>query len=176
MKKKEFEFLECLKNGKEGEIQVIKYLYNNYGYNWYFNYVGDSIEYQKKDIDLLMINKNTNDIISIEIKTDFTPYDNIFAEFLSSEEFKTPGCFIKTDADYILYYFVKKGKIYILPVLQIKELMNISNWKIGKAFDKVNTKKGLVRKTSLGYLIPIKDILKTIKLKNSIFNNCEVIL
>ena len=172
--KKEFDFIECLSNGKAGENDVIKYLYDKYHNDWKFKYVGDDKEYQKKDIDLLMINDDKE--ISIEIKTDFTNYDNVFAEYFSSYELKTLGCFVKTEADYIIYYFINKGKMYIIPTLQMKELMYEKDWRIGKALDKVKTKNGYVTKTSMGLLIPIKNILERINLDDSIFNDCEVIL
>ena len=174
--KKEFVFFTCLSNGKKGEKQVLCKLYELYSENWDFEYVGDNKIYQDMDIDILMTNKYNGESISLEIKTDYTYYNNIFAEFLSSEEFKTLGCFVKSESDYIIYYFINKGKMYIMPTLQLKEIMYDSEWNIARAFDKVKTKDGFVKKTSVGYLIPIKDILEKINLKGSIFDKCEVIL
>ena len=159
MKKQESEFERCLKNGKKGEDIVLKYLIDNYN-DYYFEYVGDDKKYQDIDIDLLM--KKDNEEITIEIKTDYTDYNNFFCELISCEFFNTPGCWKKTKSDYIFYYFVKKKKLYILDTNQAKDIAFNGNWKEGRASEYVNGFK----KNSVGALVPIPEMVKLIDYKN----------
>lgn len=174
--KKNFTFSSCLKNGKKGEADVINTLKNMFKDEWNIEYVGDDKKFQDMDIDILMHKKNSDEVINIEIKTDYTKYKNIFAEFLSCREKNTPGCWVKTKSDYILYYFKASGIIYVIPTNQGKKLMNEEKWKEGTAFDIVHTGEKVVRKTSVGKLIPIKKLLEYIDLSGSIFDKCMMVV
>ena len=76
MQKQEFEFRKCLENGKKGESDVFEILSNLYP-DYYIKYVGDDKEYQEIDIDFLM--QKDEEEIKIEVKTDYTLYNNMFA-------------------------------------------------------------------------------------------------
>ena len=166
MKKQEFEFRKCLENGKKGESDVFENLSKLYP-DYYIKYVGDDKEYQEIDIDFLM--QKDEEEIKIEVKTDYTLYNNMFAELMSSEELGTIGCWLKTESDYIIYYFVTKKIMYILPTKQAQDIAIHGNWKTGRAFDKLVKNGKKVVKTSVGALIPVDKMLKLVNFTNSKF-------
>ena len=167
---KEFNFNQCLKAGKKGEIDVINKIIEKYGSEYDIIDVRDKSEYRDIDIDFILKNKKDKSEISIEIKTDFTTYNNFFCELISCEERGTEGCWKKTQADYILYYFIKKGILYCLPRVQAVEVACRDCWKVGRAYDKVYTKNNeTTTKTSVGARVPVSEMLKIIDFKNSFF-------
>lgn len=166
MQKQEFEFRKCLENGKKGESDVLEKLSKLYP-DYFIKYVGDDKEYQEIDIDFLM--QKDEEEIKIEVKTDYTLYNNMFAELMSSEELGTTGCWLKTESDYIIYYFVAKRIMYILPTKQAQDIALHGNWKIGRAFDKLIKNGKKVVKTSVGALIPVDEMLKLVNFTNSKF-------
>lgn len=168
---KEFEFKKCLKIGNIGENIVIGELVRRFSKNYHFEYVGDMKEYQDIDVDLLMTNKKTGEITKIEIKTDMTDYENIFAELVSSEEKGTPGCWLKTESDFIIYYFQNKNTCYIIPTQQGRDIALNGGWRTGRAYDKLFINGVKCRKTSIGALIPIKNLLEKIILDDTIFKD-----
>ena len=57
--------------------------------------------------------KNGN-VITVEAKADKVISSNIFFETISNKEKNTLGCMLKTEADYIFYYFIAFKELYIL--------------------------------------------------------------
>lgn len=76
--------------------------------------------YQERDIDLLWTTV-THDY-SIEIKADRNDgTGNFFFETISNKEKNTLGCFLKTQADFLFYYFVEPRNLYILPMPRTRQ-------------------------------------------------------
>lgn len=98
--------------GEKGEEEIIKFLQKNTNIKEIKN-VSNIDEYRLKDIDLIVHFKNGQSY-SLEIKTDTFDSGNIFYETLSCIETQTLGCFEKTQADYIFYFFIKTKELYIL--------------------------------------------------------------
>ena len=109
--------------------------------------------------------KKDNEEIKIEIKTDYTKYDNFYCELISCEYLNTPGCWVKTESDYIFYYFVEKKKLYVLDTKQAKQIAFSKKWRQGRAYEEVNGHK----KCSVGALVPIEVMINLINVSNYIF-------
>ena len=95
--------------GERGVVHVIEWLYllNNTTGVWD---VQDEKEYQIKDIDLLWTTESGGEDYdtakTIEVKTDFYTTGNFFFETVSNVKKNTLGCFLKTEADFLFYYFI----------------------------------------------------------------------
>ena len=76
--------------------------------------VSSDLEYQKKDIDLILIKKDKTKIM-IEVKIDEKMHqtENFFLETISNHIKGTPGCFIYSEADEFYYYDVVQDILYI---------------------------------------------------------------
>ena len=51
-------------------------------------------------------------VITVEAKADKVPSSNIFFETISNKEKNTLGCMLKTEADYVFYYFLAYKEFY----------------------------------------------------------------
>ena len=69
--------------------------------------------YQKRDIDYRVTLKNGQKV-TVEVKTDTYQSGNFFFETQSNSNSKTKGCMYKTEADFILYYFILFDKVYMV--------------------------------------------------------------
>lgn len=114
------DFNESIQKGKQGEDYIISVLKKNKHIKSITDVSNDS-SYFEKDIDYL-IEFNSGKIQSVELKTDFTTYPNFFYEEISSMETNSLGCFEKTEADRLLYYFIKLNILYIF------DMEKFRNW------------------------------------------------
>jgi hypothetical protein len=126
--------------------------------------VEDDPDYQKNDIDLVWVYKKEDKqlMISIEVKTDKYTTGNFWLEILSNEELGTPGCFLKSKAKYLFYYFTKWDSMYIMPLGVAKGwfLANLDRFKTSKTTTK--DEKGNYRHTTVGKLVPINIMMKEV--------------
>lgn len=116
-------------------------------------------EFQKMDIDLLW--QTTRDTYRVEIKADrWHRTGNFFFETHSNKEKHTPGCMLYTQADYIFYYFIETGVLYVLPVQKTQSWFR----KNYKRFQEraTTTPVGTASYTTVGRLVPIRTALKEI--------------
>ena len=68
--------------------------------------------YQQQDIDFIVTFMNGTKQ-TLEVKTD--TYDvNFFYELISNDIYKTPGCMVKTKADFVVYYFINLEVVYFI--------------------------------------------------------------
>ena len=146
--------------GEQGVLRIIDWLYSLSRTTGVWD-VQDEERYQAKDIDLLVTAEgsrdNLDDAIAIEVKTDFYTSGNFYFETVSNVGKDTLGCFLKTDSEFIFYYFIKLDKLYILRTGTVQEwfLANKSNYE-----EKHSTSTdGLY--SSKGYAIPILHVPKT---------------
>ncbi len=99
--------------GERGVFHILEWLYtlsNTVGV-WD---VQDDKEYQEKDIDLLWTVEPGDKEYTIEVKTDTYKSGNFFFETVSNVSKNTLGCFLKTEADFIFYYFIEMGQLFVL--------------------------------------------------------------
>jgi hypothetical protein len=126
--------------------------------------VEDDPNYQKNDIDLVWVYKKENKelMISIEVKTDKYTTGNFWLEILSNEELGTPGCFVKSKAKYLFYYFTEWDSMYIMPLGVAKEwfLVNMKRFRESKTTTK--DEKGNYRHTTVGRIVPINIMMKEV--------------
>ena len=114
--------------------------------------VEDDPEYQKVDVDLLLTTNKGS--YKLEIKGDrYHKTGNFFFETHSNKERGTPGCFLYTEADWVLYYFVTTRILYLLPMPKTRQWFaaNIDRFKERSTTTK--TDRGFY--TTVGRLVPI---------------------
>ena len=81
-----------------------------------------SAKYQDADVDFIielaqksMLSELTgSNRVSVELKTDYTTYQNIYYEKSSCYELHTAGCMEKTKSDVLIYYFIRQSCFYAL--------------------------------------------------------------
>lgn len=117
-----YEFKKSLNAGQMGEYLVEQYLKELNNVQKVVS-VQNNIKYQKEDIDFLVYLKNGKKV-SVEVKCDSYKSGNLYYETKSCVELNTPGCFEKTKADYIFYYFIKLNTLYILKTQEFKTWVN----------------------------------------------------
>lgn len=81
-------------------------------------------ECRAADVDLLWTWRGRSGRLCtarLEVKADrWHGTGNFFFETQSNKGRGTPGCFLYTQADYLLYYFVGPRRLYILPMLETR--------------------------------------------------------
>lgn len=84
--------------------------------------VSNDKEYQQKDIDLIAYYNNDKTIqTKLEIKSDSYESTNYFAEVISNTSKNSLGCWLKTEADLLLYYFEKRHEVHVIPVKEAQQ-------------------------------------------------------
>lgn len=150
-------FVQSAKIGKIGEEDVLNYLNTNDNIESIedVRYVR---EYQKKDIDFI-VNFKDGKQNKIEIKTDTYKSGNIYYETVSSLETDSIGCFEKTEADYLFYYYIALKDLYIFEMDQYRDwfqTQQASFKQLGYEKRPRNKGRGDSTYTSIGYAYPVK--------------------
>jgi hypothetical protein len=126
--------------------------------------VEDDPDYQKNDIDLVWVYKKGENkiMISVEVKTDNYATGNFWLETLSNEALGTPGCFVKSKAKYLFYYFTKWDSMYIIPLKKAVPWFkdNLDRFRESKTTTNVN---GKYKHTTVGRLVPIETMMKEVE-------------
>ena len=113
--------------------------------------------YQKKDIDLIW--ETQKQTWNVEIKGDRLgdQTGNFFFETESNKAKGTLGCFLYSEADLFFYYFVRTGKLYILPLPETRA------WFLEHQdeFRERETKTPVGREfyTTVGRLVPVARVI-----------------
>ena len=118
--------------------------------------VEDDPEYQSIDVDLIWTTKKRK--FKIEIKADrWHKTGNFFFETHSNKEKNTKGCFLYTEANLILYYFIQPKILYSLPMPATRDwfLANFNNFREKETTTPVNG----TFYTTVGSLVPIQQVL-----------------
>ncbi|MCK5283093.1 MAG: hypothetical protein KAK00_06805 [Nanoarchaeota archaeon] len=126
--------------------------------------VEDDPAYQKKDIDLVWVYKKGEDkiMIFVEVKTDNYATGNFWLETLSNEALGTMGCFVKSKAKYLFYYFTKSDSMYIMPLKRAVHWFkdNLNRFRESKTTTNVN---GNYKHTTVGRLVPIEIMVEEVE-------------
>jgi len=161
---KSYTFAEKDKFSKKGIDVVCDYL-NSLKKTIEVKNVENDKNYQKNDIDLIWVYKkdNTSLMISIEVKTDKYTTGNFWLETLSNEEFGTLGCFLKSKAKYLFYYFTEWDSMYIIPLKKAQSwfLKNLNRFKESKTTTK--DENGNHKHTTVGRLVQIHIMMQEVK-------------
>ena len=127
--------------------------------------VEDDPAYQKNDIDLVWVyDKDGKEImISIEVKADKYTSGNFWLETLSNESLRTPGCFVKSKAKYLFYYFTTWDSMYIILLKKAQAwfLANLHRFQESKTTTK--DERGNYRHTTVGRLVPINVMMEEVE-------------
>ncbi|MDQ3262532.1 MAG: hypothetical protein M3Y59_02555 [Myxococcota bacterium] len=115
--------------------------------------------FQHRGVDLLW--ESGAQVQGVEVKGDRRTSGNYFLELVSNAEKDTPGCFLYSEADWLLYAFVQTGEIHFLPLRSARE------WFLGRAKDfplrHTRTRMGNQRYTTVGALVPVRELLSGVE-------------
>lgn len=151
-------FVADLSRGEQGENEIFSLLHKEFGKENVIDCRRDAAA-RENDIDAVVIKDGK--FFGVEIKTDFTESDNFFAEIVSCAERNSLGNWLKTNAHYIVYYFKKKKKAYIIPTAIGRAEACSGKYRQVEAKDKIDS-DGKIIKTSIGALIPILSISRIV--------------
>jgi hypothetical protein len=116
--------------------------------------------FQHRGIDLLW--ESTDGALrGVEVKGDrHARRGNYFFELISNLERDTPGCFLYSQADWLLYVFLETREVHRIP------LANARAWFLprSKEFElrHTQTHAGEIRYTTVGALVPVKRALSEV--------------
>ena len=114
-------FTGSLKRGEVGEEIFISSLASSKAVKKVYD-ARRSAKYQGADIDFIIDLSQKNILsdltgstsVAVELKTDYTSYQNIYYEKSSCYELHTAGCMEKTKSDLLIYYYIRKKVFYVL--------------------------------------------------------------
>jgi len=150
--------------GDKGEKILIKFLNKQDKIKRVFD-LSKKKKYQDKDIDLGLVkvgedNKEIKE--TAEIKTDSVSASsgNVFFETHSNVEANTLGCFLKTEADWLLYYCIIEDILYVSRMKDLKPwfLKNLDSFADKELMNKATN--GRKAYTTRGKVIPKRTIEK----------------
>lgn len=139
-------FAEDLHDGKKAE-ELVRFKLSQAGIFESIWDCSDDEYFQNKDIDILA-QKSDGKIVKIEVKADRLAHktQNLVWEQVTSGHI---GCFAKTEADFIMYYTVGDGELYIFRPKEVRRYIERSHKKLISMGDNAE-----------GYLLKINELLK----------------
>lgn len=169
-------FTGSLKRGELGEeiflssfagMKDVKKVYDTRG----------SARHQDMDIDFVIDFWHESKLagspsISVELKTDFTLYQNLYYEKYSCYEMRTAGCMEKTQSDFLIYYYIRKKLYYILKTESFRAWVHEHSEDFIKDFKPERGRNGLYHKA--GLLIPTSSIEAAFESKQIIGKKVQV--
>lgn len=147
-------FTDSLKKGDVGEELILNYLNKNDNID-YIEDVSNNVDYQKVDIDSI-IHFKSGKTQTLEIKTDFYKSPNFFYEVMSAIETGSVGCFEKTEADRLIYYYINLNLLYVFDMPKYREWVRSNKEEFDKKYGKYlkNNRYNGTQYTSFGYAFP----------------------
>ena len=153
MSNKVYEFNSSNKIGHQGEQFVKQWILELHPNVASITDVSDDKFYQKQDIDFL-VDFTSGKQATVEIKTDTYKTGNMFFETISNEEYQTKGCLMKTNADFLFYYFsnYQNGVLYIFKMKAFRKFVldNLPHFRERRVTTTTHT--------SIGYIVPLSYI------------------
>ncbi len=150
MSNKVYEFNSSNKIGHQGEQFVKQWILELHPNVSSITDVSDDKFYQKQDVDFVVNFANGRQAL-VEIKTDTYKTGNMFFETISNEEYQTKGCLMKTNADFLFYYFpnYQNGVLYIFQMKDFRKFVldNLSHFRERRVTNTTHT--------SIGYIVPL---------------------
>lgn len=113
--------------------------------------------FQHRGVDLLW-DRPGEGVLGVEVKGDRNAHrGNYFFELVSNLEKDTPGCFLYSEADLMVYAFLATQEVHVLPLPKVRA------WFLAEAarypLRHTRTRTGKVLYTTVGALVPVKDVL-----------------
>ena len=153
MSNKVYEFNSSNKIGHQGEQFVKQWILELHPNVSSITDVSEDKFYQKQDVDFVVNFTNGRQSL-VEIKTDTYKTGNMFFETISNEEYQTKGCLMKTNADFLFYYFsnYQNGVLYIFKMKAFRKFVldNLSYFRQRRVTNTTHT--------SIGYIVPLSYI------------------
>jgi len=128
--------------------------------------VQDDPRFQHRGVDLLWdLPPEGGDgggrVLGVEVKGDRNGRrGNYFLELISNLEKDTPGCFLYSTADLVLYAFVREREVHQLPLGPLRE------WFLPRAKQfptaRTRTRTGASHYTTVGALVPVREVQKAV--------------
>ncbi|MCP3138855.1 hypothetical protein [Pyxidicoccus xibeiensis] len=112
--------------------------------------------FQHRGVDLLW-ELPSGEVRGIEVKGDRNATRRrYFFELVSNLEKDTPGCFLYSGADLLVYVFLSQGELHVLPMRAAREwfLPRAKEYSLKHAF----TQTGAIRYTTVGAVVPVRDV------------------
>ncbi|MCL2012361.1 MAG: hypothetical protein FWG75_06205 [Cystobacterineae bacterium] len=120
--------------------------------------VQEEPRFQRLGVDLLW--EKQEETLGVEVKGDRSRGQRFFFELVSNFEKNTPGCFLYSKADWMLYVFLPLRRLYAL------HLPSARNWLLPLAknfpLHKTHTRVGPIAYTTLGLAVPVKALLQAL--------------
>ncbi|HEY1088154.1 MAG TPA: hypothetical protein VGE37_10685 [Archangium sp.] len=123
--------------------------------------VSNDPRFQHRGVDLLW-ERAGHPVIGVEVKGDRQGYrrGSYFFELVSNAEKDSPGCFLYSVADLLVYVFVDVQHVHVL------ELKKVREWFVPRAKEyplkTTKTRTGAVLYTTVGAAVPVKDVAKNV--------------
>ena len=116
--------------------------------------------FQHRGVDLLW-DRPGEPVLGIEVKGDRQARrGNYFLELVSNVEKDTPGCFLYSTADWLLYVFLTPREVHRLPMKETRE------WFLPRAKEfplkSTRTRTGAALYTTVGAIVPVKQLLSSV--------------
>jgi hypothetical protein len=119
--------------------------------------------YRSVDVDLVWTWRGASGqehVTWLEVKADRWHHTgNFFFETESNREKGTPGCFLYTQANYLLYYFVTPRTLYVLPMPATRDWFLANQERFPKRATSTPVGSG-EHYVTVGQLVPISEVLK----------------
>jgi hypothetical protein len=122
--------------------------------------VQEDPRFQQRGVDLLWQRQNAP-VVGVEVKGDRQAHrGNYFFELISNLERETPGCFLYSSADLLLYVFLSPRQLHQLPLPATRE------WFLSRATSfelrTTRTRIGPKSYTTVGALVPVREVLSQV--------------
>ncbi|HEX4621350.1 MAG TPA: hypothetical protein VH208_07270 [Myxococcaceae bacterium] len=117
--------------------------------------------FQHRGIDLLW-ERSDSSLVGVEVKGDRQANrGTYFFELVSNVERDTPGCFLYSEADLMLYVFVASGELHHLPLPATRAwfLPRASEFPLKQA----RTRAGTAAYTTVGAIVPRRRVLAEVE-------------
>lgn len=147
-------FTNDLQDGKKAE-ELVRFKLSQTGKFVEIWDCSDDEYFQSKDIDILAL-KQDGRITKIEVKADRKAHEtgNLVWEQKTSGNI---GCFAKTEADFIMYYTIGDGSLYIFKPKELRRYIERNHMPLKRMGDNAE-----------GYLLNIKELLKAKQIREVI--------
>jgi len=122
--------------------------------------VQEDPRFQHRGVDLLW-DLPEDRVLGVEVKGDRHGHrGNYFLELISNLEKDTPGCFLYSTADLVLYAFVREREVHQLPLGPLREWFLPQAKRFPTA--RTRTRLGTAYYTTVGALVPVRDVQRAV--------------
>lgn len=125
--------------------------------------VYDDPEFQQKSIDLVWVREKFDELVEVLIDVQGDRYldtSKYFFETVSDDEAGIPGTLVRSEADYLYYYFTRRLELHIMPMQRTREWFVAHQQEMEQRQRKMPSAGGQC--TSIGCIVPQGRIISEI--------------